>query len=199
MTPDPAAAFNLYLNQGWFEAGECAALLAELSRAPEAPATVYGRADAGAVDARTRKVARLMPTPQTVETVTQRLLDTRETLSAHFRIPLTRCEEPQFLRYREGDFFVAHQDGNTGMLMGDREQSRKISAVIFLCRQSGTPEAGAYGGGSLVFSEWRAGRTPGRYGLAGEPGLLVAFPADTTHEVAPVTWGDRFSIVTWFG
>ena len=140
-----------------------------------------------------------MPAAETVARVTARLLEARESLSAHFKVHLTACEDPQFLRYREGDYFVAHQDGNTGMLFGAREQRRKVSVVIFLNRQSETPDAGAYGGGSLVFSEWRPGRTAGRYDLAGETGMLVAFAADTTHEVTPVAWGERYSIVTWFG
>lgn len=199
MTLAPAAAFDLYLDRGWFDAKECAGLLAELSYAPETPAKVYRNDDAGAVEQRMRRVAQLMPAAETVARVMARLLEARESLSAHFKVRLTACEDPQFLRYREGDFFVAHQDGNTGMLMGAREQRRKVSVVIFLNRQSETPEAGAYGGGSLAFSEWRSGRTPGRYELAGETGMLVAFAADTTHEVTPVAWGERYSIVTWFG
>jgi predicted 2-oxoglutarate/Fe(II)-dependent dioxygenase YbiX len=34
--------------------------------------------------------------------------------------------------------------------------------------------------------------------LCGEEGLLVAFRAETLHEVRPVTHGVRFSVVTWF-
>jgi SM-20-related protein len=194
-----AEAFNLYLDRGFFDARQCAELVAELSVAAEAPATLYGRGHGGSVDERVRKVARLTPSPETVARIARRLLTAREEVAAHFGVHLTSCEDPQFLRYREGDFFVAHQDGNTGMLQSANEQSRKVSVVIFLSRHSEVPEHGAYGGGSLVFSEWRAGRTPGRYSLAAEAGMLVAFTADTTHEVTPVTWGDRYSIVSWYG
>jgi SM-20-related protein len=194
-----AEAFNLYLDRGFFDAQQCSELVAGLSVAPEAPATLYGRSQAGAVDERVRKVARLDPSPETVARVTQRLVQARDAVAAHFGVNLTTCEDPQFLRYREGDFFVAHQDGNTGMLLTDKEQSRKVSVVIFLSRQSEVPEPGAYGGGSLDFSEWRAGRKAGRYSLAGEAGTLVAFASDTTHEVTPITWGDRYSIVSWYG
>jgi SM-20-related protein len=120
-------------------------------------------------------------------------------VGAHFGLALTICEDPQFLRYREGDFFVAHQDGNTGMLRTDSEQSRKVSVVVFLSRQSEVAAPGSHGGGALVFTEWRAGRKPGRHSLAAGAGMLVAFAADTTHEVTPVTWGDRYSIVSWYG
>lgn len=194
-----ALPFNLYMDRSFLSAPLCLELIAELARASESPATVYGRSVAGTVDDRVRKVARLSPAPETVERVTRELLQAREKVEAHFGLRLTTCEEPQFLRYRVGDFFVAHQDGNTGMLSSDAEQSRKISVVVFLNRQAEAPEPGTYGGGSLVFTEWRANRDRGRYELAGEAGAFVAFASDLTHEVTPVTWGDRYSIVSWYG
>ncbi len=36
------------------------------------------------------------------------------------------------------------------------------------------------------------------FALEAEPGLLIAFRSDTSHEVRPVTFGERFTIVTWF-
>ena len=197
--PDAAALFDLYLLKDFFDASICREIIAELAQAPEAPATVYGKGEAGAVDEKVRKVARRMPSPETFERVRSRLLEVRGEVGAHFGVELGSCEEPQFLHYREGDFFVAHQDGNTGMLLSDREQFRKLSVTIFLNQQSEISEAGAYGGGSLVFSEWRADRQRGRYELAGEAGTLVAFTSDTTHEVIPIMWGERYSIVSWYG
>ena len=58
----------------------------------------------------------LLPSPETVELVTTRLSETLKVVEKRFDISLRECEAPQFLRYRVGDFFVAHQDGNTGML-----------------------------------------------------------------------------------
>jgi SM-20-related protein len=198
-TLDADARFNLYLVRGFFNAQMCDEIIAELSRAPEDPATVYGRGETGCVDERVRKAARLMPSSETIERVRRRLFETREEVGAHFGINLKGCEEPQFLRYRVGDFFVAHQDGNTGLLRSEREQSRKTSVVILLNRQSEIPEAGSYEGGSLVFSEWRPDRNTGQYSLTGEAGTLVAFPAETTHQVTPVMRGERYSIVSWYG
>lgn len=197
-TPEATARFDLYLIRNFLDRQICVEVVDELSRAPETPATVYDRGEAGGVDERVRKVARLMPSPEMFERVRRRLLDAGEEVGAHFGVSLRGCEEPQFLRYRVGDFFVAHQDGNTGMLLSERERSRKISVVILLNSQSKTPTAGSYGGGSLVFSEWRPGRTQGQYRLTGEAGTLVAFPSETTHEVIPVTWGERYSIVSWY-
>lgn len=198
-TPEAAPRFNLYLIKDFLDARLCDEIINELGRAPEDLATVYGLGEGGAVDERVRKATRLLPSVETVERVNQRLVSVRERVGAHFGIPLNSCEDPQFLRYRVGDFFVAHQDGNTGLLLSEREQSRKTSLVIFLNRQSETSEAGSYGGGSLVFSEWRPGRILGQYSLTGEAGMLVAFPAETTHEVVPITRGERYSIVSWYG
>lgn len=197
-TPDVAAHFDLYLVRGFFDARACAEIIAEMRCAPDEPATIYGRSEAGSVDERARKVTRLMPSLETVELVRRRLLECRGEVGEHFGMSLTDCEEPQFLRYRVGDFFVAHQDGNTGMLRLEREQARKVSVVIFLNHQSDAPLPDAYGGGSLVFSDWRVNQSGEQFPLAGEAGTLVAFRAETTHEVIPVTRGERYSIVSWY-
>jgi predicted 2-oxoglutarate/Fe(II)-dependent dioxygenase YbiX len=34
--------------------------------------------------------------------------------------------------------------------------------------------------------------------LAGEAGLLIAFPSHLVHSVSPVTAGERYTLVTWF-
>ena len=112
----------------------------------------------------------------------------------HFGLALKQLEEPQFLRYEAGDYFVAHQDGNTGLLRSEREE-RKVSAVVFLNSQSETPGPDAYGGGSLLFHP-RGASEPFR--LTAEAGILVAFRAETTHEVEPVTHGERFTIASWY-
>lgn len=198
-TSNEIALFNLYLIRSLFNAQTCGRIIAELARASEDPAAIYGLGAAGFVDERVRKVARLKPSAETVELVRRRLFEAREEVGAHFGVSLTSCEDPQFLRYRVGDFFVAHQDGNTGLLLSNREQSRKISLVIFLNSQSEISEVGPYVGGSLVFSEWRPGRRRGKFELAGETGMLAAFPSETTHEVTPVMSGERYSIVSWYG
>ncbi|HEY9283614.1 MAG TPA: 2OG-Fe(II) oxygenase, partial [Pyrinomonadaceae bacterium] len=156
-----------------------------------------GRGPSGAVDERVRKAARLAPSRETVEFVARRLSDFKARVEDHFGLKLAGCEEPQFLRYREGDFFVAHQDGNTGMLRSEQE-ARLVSAVVFLSRQAGESGAGDYGGGALVFSDWRPGPNRSEFRLGGEPGALVAFRAETTHEVTPVTGGERLTIACWY-
>jgi SM-20-related protein len=183
---------DLFVIRQFFEPGTCAAIVAELRMNEGRAATIYGRSATGLVDERTRKTLRLNPAEETVKLVVARLWECKEAVEKHFGVTLKECEEPQFLRYREGDFFVAHQDGNTGLLKLDTEQ-RLISTVIFLSRESEQPEAGAYCGGSLVFSDLN-----GKFHFPAEPGALVAFRSETTHEVTPVTHGERFSIASWY-
>lgn len=176
----------------------CGEFINVLRGSAHGPATVYGKSEAGSVDERVRKASRLVPSPETVTRVRLRLLEYRGEVGKHFGMSLSDCEEPQFLRYGVGDFFVAHQDGNTGMLRSDREQLRKISVVIGLNRQSEAPETDAYCGGSLVFSDWRASPRRKDFPLPVEVGTMVTFRSETTHEVIPVTHGERYSIVSWY-
>jgi SM-20-related protein len=195
-TPGPDDPFDLQLVNSFFDAETCRDLITEIRRSPASPAVTYGQGGPGAVNERVRKVDRLVPSRETTEYVTQRLVAYREQVGEHFDVSLSSCEEPQFLCYRVGDFFVAHQDGNTGLVRLDSDRSRRVSVSIFLNRQSESPETDAYCGGSLVFSDWRAGR---EFRLSGETGTLVAFRSEITHEVVPVTHGERYSIVSWYG
>ena len=183
---------DLFVVKDFFEPHVCDAIRAEMKTTNAGPATVYGKGDSGAVDANVRKTLRVIPSPETVNLVTERLLSCKPDIAEHFSRALNECEVPQFLRYREGDFFVAHQDGNTGMLRLDTER-RLVSTVIFLSRESELPGPGVFCGGSLVFT-----RLSSRYQMPAEPGTLVAFRSETTHEVTPVTHGERFSIASWY-
>ncbi len=175
----------------------CREIVAEMNTAEGTAATVYGRGTAGSVDQGVRQTLRIRPSVPTVQLVVDRLLQLKPAAEKHFDVALSECEDPQFLRYREGDFFVAHQDGNTGLLRLESE-SRRVSMVIFLSRETDSPQPEAHCGGSLVFTDVRPGSRKPKFHFAGEPGTLIAFRAETTHEVTPVTHGERYSIVSWF-
>jgi SM-20-related protein len=172
----------------------CDALRAELLEASGDPATVSGAA--GAVQPLVRRVTRATMPAETRGRVARLLMARKAELERHFALAVSSCEEPQFLRYRPGDFFVAHQDGNTPLIHDDT-RFRKVSAIIFLSGQSEVPAPGCYGGGALVFHGPYSGpqlRVP----VTPPPGTLLCFRAETTHEVLPVTHGERISIVSWF-
>lgn len=155
---------------------------------------VYGSSQAGVVDESSRRSLRLTPSDETVELIGKHLVACMDHVAQYFGVAVSEYEEPQFLRYQKGDFFVAHQDGNTGLLRLDTE-GRLVSTVIFLSREAESPAEGVYCGGSLVFTNLRDST---KFPLRAEPGTLIAFRSETTHEVTPVTHGERYSIVSWY-
>ena len=172
-------------------------LVAELGEAAGAAATVLSREAGGMVQSAVRRTTRIAVPQETRERVKALLMARKPELEAHFGIALSECEDPQFLRYEEGDYFVPHQDGNTPMVWDD-SRFRRISAVIFLSEKSDAPADGTYGGGALVFHGPWTGGPEERVAAGARPGSLVAFRAETTHEVTPVTHGVRYTIATWF-
>lgn len=175
---------DLFVVPQFLEPSLLDAIVAEMKAAAGSAATVYGSTVSGSVDESVRRTFRVKPSNETVALVIRELLVVKDAVEKHFDVVLKECEEPQFLRYREGDFFVAHQDGNTGLLRLETEK-RLISTVIFLNAD--------YDGGSLVCSNFGE-----RFRVPGEPGTLVAFRSETTHEVTPVTHGERYSIASWY-
>lgn len=190
---EPAAHFNLFLRRNFLDAADCAKLKAQLVVSPTTQAPVYIEGTEGTIHESIRKTTSLHPSPGTVEVVHERLSAQKSALESHFDLSLTDCEPPQFLRYQKGDFFVRHQDGNTQQLDFDHLRVRRISIVVFLNDFAAEPQESCYSGGLLNFYD-----DQGTYGLGGETGMLVAFTADTMHEVSPVTNGERFTIISWF-
>lgn len=187
-------ALDLFVERSFLDPARLAGVFDAVRGSGGRPATVYGRGDAGAVDERVRRATRVSPPVGTEELVRRLLLARMRVVEEYFGVSLGELEEPQFLRYGAGDYFVAHQDGNTGMLRSERE-ARRVSVVIFLNSQTEELKTDAYRGGSLVFHP-RGASEPFR--LKGEAGTLVAFRAETTHEVEPVIDGERFTIACWY-
>lgn len=186
--------FDLYTVKHFFDAPTCRELIAEMRSSRASAAVTYGKGDA-AVDENVRRVSRITLSEATVQNVSCRLERERAAIARHFCTELSGFEEPQFLQYRVGDFFVAHQDGNTGMLRLETDRTRRISVSIFLNTHSEVPTRNTFAGGALVFHDWGNHR---RTEIAGEAGLLIAFRSETTHEVELVTAGERYSIVSWY-
>ena len=165
-----------------------ARIRAEMRAAPGADAGVLGVEPGRRVASVARRTTRVAVPDATRAAVEELLERHRPRIAAHFGRALAGCEEPQFLRYGPGDYFVAHQDGNTP-LIHDETRFRKVSVVIALSKRAEEPQPGDYGGGALVIDG-----EP----LAPAPGTLLAFPSETTHEVTPVTHGERLTIASWY-
>ncbi len=169
----------------------CRSVLNAVRKASAEAATVSGGRHGGyAVESTVRRTRRIVPPDEIRALIVERLVARQDELAAHYGVALVECEEPQFLRYESGDFFVAHQDGNTP-LIHDHTRFRKVSIVVFLNERT------EYTGGELVLH----GAYPQidlRHTIEPAPGMLVAFPSQTTHEVLPVRSGERYTIATWF-
>ncbi len=162
------------------------ALLTALRAAPFQPAAVLDATPSGVVLPQVRRTQRLTLDPAIEALVRDRLEALRPRLEAHFGQVLGELETPQALRYGPGDFFVAHQDGNTP-LIHDHSRHRRVSLSLLLSAPVD------YAGGELVFHHGDERRT-----AAVPAGCAVAFRAETTHEVLPLTAGERYSLAAWW-
>lgn len=170
-----------------FGRDECEAIVDALREAEGIAATVSGQAPSYVVNSLVRKATRIAAPPKVRERVDAALARVMPQLAERFSTPLASCEEPQFLRYRIGDYFVAHQDGNTPLIR-DETRHRRVSAIILLS------DPAEYDGGELLFHlGW-----PNRVAVPNARGSLLAFRSEQTHEVTPLTRGERFSIATWY-
>ena len=114
------------------------------------------------------------------------------TCFAQYVVPKYHCEfkayEPvQFLGYPVGGHYKGHNDGETFNIETRQWESimdRDVSFLFYLNDQ--------YGGGELEFYD---------LGLTIKPkkGMMIAFPSykDFAHKVHPVTWGHRYTLVSW--
>ena len=202
MNPLPAeffTRFGLYAEREFLTPEECASLRDEMRAAPAAPATVAeGQQDA--VDEEHRRTKQADVSPTTAARVREKLLEEVHGLAKHFERGLVGVQAPQFLVYREGDFFRPHHDDSEKPDAPEFVRQRSVSAVVFL--NGATPgEPAGYSGGALTFyglmDDGVSGESVG-LPLAGETGLLVAFPSQIVHSVSPVTAGERYTLVTWF-
>jgi SM-20-related protein len=190
VTPlDSISHFSLLVREGFFDKSTCEDIVAAMCSSESGPATLYGRTESGTIDNNIRRSLKCQLSPTIANLVNKKLCESTSEIEQHFSVKVRECEEPQFLHYRVGDFFVAHQDGNTGLLRLDQE-NRRVSVVIFLSSSD------AHCGGELVFHDYREQR---RFAFSMEKaGTLIAFPSETTHEVTPLISGERFSIACWY-
>jgi len=111
----------------------------------------------------------------------------REHVAPRYNCEFKSYEPVQFLGYPIGGHYKSHNDGenfNYETRQWERLMERDVSFLFYLNDQ--------YGGGELEFTD---------LGLTIKPkkGMMIAFPSykDFAHKVHPVTWGHRYSLVSW--
>jgi predicted 2-oxoglutarate/Fe(II)-dependent dioxygenase YbiX len=194
------AKFGFFVCQDLLDPETCSRIRSEMAAAPSALATVVERTGPQeAVDEATRRTKSAKISEATKNNMIERLSGLRPSLETHFNVTLQKCQQPQFLVYRAGDFFKAHEDNSLDPEAPDYVKDRKVSVVLFLNSESETESEG-YSGGSLTFYGLLnddKGKGLG-FPLIGRAGLLVAFRSETLHGVTSVVNGKRYSVVSWF-
>jgi predicted 2-oxoglutarate/Fe(II)-dependent dioxygenase YbiX len=197
---------GLFIEPTFLSVEECKSIRFEMMRGHQEPGLVT-KDGKGVVDELVRQTHVAIVAGTTERAIAQRLRSMSALLQRHFGIRLRGVSRPQFLVYRRGAFFTAHTDNSLQRGLPPTVGRRRLSAVIFLnrsCIETSTRErdrsASSFGDGRLTFYDLPECPTPATHRLALVPrcGLLVVFPSQIWHEVLPVTWGARFSIVSWF-
>lgn len=194
---------GLFVDSEFLDAATCARVVAETRAARAEKGVVVGgrevRETGGAIDESGRKVWHAEITESTESEISDRLESLRPKLERHFNVRLCDREGPNFLRYDQGGFHAPHRDSRPSSPLEIR--SRVVSVVVFLNPSVGNPgTVDGYGGGELILygliddPKWK------KYGftLDATPGLLIAYRSYEAHEIKPVKFGQRFTIVTWF-
>src|SRR5919201_2253193 len=95
---------GLFVEPAFLDSATCAEYRSEMSRSAGKPATVSAHADEE-VDENYRKTKRAQVPEETAAALMERLLALKPSLEEHFGVALDTLQRPQFLVYREGDFF----------------------------------------------------------------------------------------------
>jgi predicted 2-oxoglutarate/Fe(II)-dependent dioxygenase YbiX len=117
----------------------------------------------------------------------------REAISAFFGQTLRSREGPGLLRYTTGSFYGPHVD-RAEVVSWPQAAERAVAVVLFLESSRDVDTGGGFSGG--VLRVYEDGSTP--IDIVPTRGTLVAFPADTLHEVTVVQEGTRDTVVDWF-
>lgn len=191
--------FGLFAHARFLEPDACAAICAEALSAGAHEAEVYRHGDDRVVE-ELRRTKIVQVSPAMAQMLCDRLRGALPAIAAHFQVSLHDMEEPQVLAYRPGDYFHAHRDSSDDSAAPAYLRQRRVSVVLFLNDQAGSPGPGSYAGGSLTFYGLSSEPAWEKFGfhLEGEAGLLVAFCSEIRHAVEPVAAGERFTVVSWF-
>jgi predicted 2-oxoglutarate/Fe(II)-dependent dioxygenase YbiX len=200
--PEFLEKLGVFISRDFFDPYECAQLCAEMRTVSHERGTIADHREAAeeseVVDESRRKVLHATIGAPTEVLIQSRLEELKPKLEKRFQMALTGFSGPHCLRYQPGGFYTRHRDRSPGA--PPNVAARRVSVVIFLNSASEEPRPGCYGGGSLRFHGLLSGPRWENcaFSLDAEPGLLVAFDPTVLHEVLPVTFGERMTVVAWF-
>jgi SM-20-related protein len=191
---------GLFVEPNFFDGRVCSKLRSEARNAEGTPSKRLIDKSYVGIDENSRRSKTLIISEKAITFVKKRLLFIKPMIEASFNSVLEDCQKPQFLLYKEGDFFHPHIDSSYHEESPKKVKERKVSVVIFLNSETEKPKGNSYVGGGLTF--YRLTNIPpfntNGFRIIGKEGLLVAFRSDIVHEVTEVKHGERYSIVSWF-
>jgi len=181
----------LYRDPGFFDSATCARIRRAMDTGQPEAADVLHDAVESRDDVRR---ASYIDVDAAVLTEVEACLDAqRDAIAAHFGLALTAREGAGFVRYPEGGFYMPHRDRADAPSWPGAAR-RRIAAVVFLNDD--------FDGGILRLLDAAIDLEERRHGvpvdIVPRQGMLVAFHADTLHEVTAVRGGPRDAIVDWF-
>jgi predicted 2-oxoglutarate/Fe(II)-dependent dioxygenase YbiX len=190
---------RMHIVRRFFDAETCARLRSEAHSAESRPAILWKQGVGNVVDESLENARQVRLSEETRSWVEGRLLGIKATLERHFGVVGATYQSPQVLLYRQGGFVAPHRDNITGPDIPEQLTTRLVAVVIFLSGEAEEPAPNAYGGGRLTFYglfsdpqlEWCG--VP----VQGEEGMLIAFHPEVVHAVSPVTFGERYTMITW--
>jgi len=140
-----------------------------------------------------RRASHIEVPPAIFELIDAHLDAQREAIAEFFGQPLDGREGVNLLRYDEGGFYKPHLD-RAELPAWPPAANRAFTVVLFLESARETEPSGGFSGGVLRLLPDHAEPID----IVPRRGMLVAFPAETVHEVLPVTEGHRDTVVDWF-
>jgi SM-20-related protein len=199
--PEFFQRLGLYCSERFLDADLCRRLRAAFQSGSRRVGTVgVKNTDDFVVDPSVRSVRWVDVGDGLASEVRERLLGGKSAIETFYNVALTGCEPLQFLAYGTGDHYKAHRDSRPDDNASAVSKARRISAVIFLNDQSQGAAPDHFGGGALTLFGLVDDPSGNQVGipLDATEGLLMTFPSDMLHSVAPVTHGERYTIATWF-
>ncbi len=199
---------EVFLRPAFLSDVECAELRAEMDAAPQVEGGVRetDRPEADSIDRTGRSAFECEVSERTIHSIAQRICSVAPQIADHFDQALAEYETPHFVAYGPGDFYRSHRDLYPDVVVPEPISRRRLSVVIFLndgvdandedeSGRAGTMDR--YGGGLLRLCSYEAHEFASRdaWDVPAREGLLVAFRADTWHEVTPISVGRRYTVV----
>ena len=180
------------VKESFFDKAFCDFLVNEVKSAKKNKAFVSRKGKA-LIDEEFRNTYKVKMPKNIQQDVVQKIkTELQPKLEQFFKTEFSNIQPLEILYYDKGHFFAAHKD------VIPTKNKRKVSVVIFLNQQSKNEEELDYGGGNLCLYGLRANAPKQRLVIPSQKGLMVAFKSNTLHEVTPVKWGNRCSLVIWF-